>query len=97
LSEKESEFENILEDLDKTEVLIVIKLETRKFRKPVTMILGLPKGKNDLKQIARTLKKKLATGGTAKDDAILLQGDHREDARDELVKLGYPGSQIEVQ
>jgi translation initiation factor 1 len=97
LSDKESEFKDILKDLDKSEVRIVVRLETRKFRKPVTMVLGLPKGKDDLEQIARQLKKKLATGGTAKDGAILLQGDHREDARDELAELGYPSTQIEVQ
>ena len=97
MSEKESEFEDVLKDLDKSEVRIVVRLETRKFRKPVTMVLGLPKEKQDLEQIARNLKKKLATGGTAKEGAILLQGDHRDDVRDELVKLGYSASQIEVQ
>ena len=97
LAEKDTEFEDLLKDLDKTEVRIVVRLETRKFRKPVTMVLGLPKGKDDLEELARSLKKKLATGGTAKDRAILLQGDHREDTRDELVNIGYPSSQIEVQ
>jgi translation initiation factor 1 len=97
LSEKESEFDDVLRELDKTEVRIVVRLETRKFRKPVTMILGLPKGKHDLEQVARDLKKKLATGGTAKEGTILLQGDHREAARDELMGLGYQATQIEVQ
>jgi translation initiation factor 1 len=97
LSQKESEFEDVLRELDKSDVRIVIRLETRKFRKPVTMVLGLPKEKHDIVEIARNLKKKLATGGTAKDGAILLQGDHRDDALDELIKLGYSASQIEVQ
>ena len=97
LAGKESEFEDALRELDKSEVRIVVRLETRKFRKPVTMVLGLPKEKHDLEEIARDLKRKLATGGTAKEGAILLQGDHREDVRDELVKLGYSASQIEVQ
>ncbi len=61
------------------------------------MVLGLPKEKHDLEEIVRNLKKKMATGGTAKDGEILLQGDHRDDTRDELIKLGYPASQIEVQ
>jgi translation initiation factor 1 len=97
LSEKGSEFEEVLRDLDKTQVRIVVRLETRKFRKPVTIVLGLPKAKHDLEEIARNLKRKLATGGTAKEGTILLQGDHREDIREELIKLGYPSSQIEVQ
>ncbi len=97
MSEKETEFEDVLRELDKSVLRIVVRLETRKFRKPVTMVLGLPKAKHELEEIARVLKKKLATGGTAKDGSILLQGDHRDDARDELVKLGYSASQIEVQ
>jgi translation initiation factor 1 len=97
LSEKESEFEDVLKDLDKSEVQIVIRLETRKFRKPVTIVLGLPREKHDLEVIAHNLKKKLEPGEQQKMVKFLLQGDHRDDTRDELIKLGYPGSQIEVQ
>lgn len=97
MSDKGSEFEDALRELDKSEVRIVIRLETRKFRKPVTMILGLQKEKHDLEKVARDLKKKLATGGTAKDGGILLQGDHRDDVRDALMRLGYQASLIEVQ
>jgi translation initiation factor 1 len=97
LPERDSEFEEILRGLDKNEVRIIVRLETRKFRKPVTMILGLPNSKSDLEQIARSLKRRFATGGTAKEGTILLQGDHREDAREELEGLGYSSSQIEVQ
>jgi len=56
LPERDSEFEEILRGLDKNEVRIIVRLETRKFRKPVTMILGLPNSKSDLEQIARSLK-----------------------------------------
>ncbi|MEM3089418.1 MAG: translation initiation factor, partial [Candidatus Nitrosotenuis sp.] len=42
------------------------------------------------------LKKKYACGGTAKDDYIFLQGDHRETMKETLVKLGYSESSIEV-
>ena len=43
------------------------------------------------------LKKSLATGGSAKDGQVILQGDKREDAKQVLVKLGYSASNIEVQ
>jgi translation initiation factor 1 len=97
LSGKESEFDDALRELDKTEVRIVVRLETRKFRKPVTIVLGLPKGKHELEEVSRELKKKFATGGTAKEGEILLQGDHRDKVREELEKLGFQASQIEVQ
>lgn len=50
----------------------------------------------DLKKIASELKSKLAAGGTVKNGRIEIQGDHRERARDLLVKLGFPESNIMV-
>lgn len=91
------EFGDILKDLDREESRIVVRLELRKFRKPVTVIEGLPKTGAELEEIGRKLKRSLATGGTAKDGLILLQGDHREKAHEELVKFGYSDSNIEVQ
>ncbi|MBS7619416.1 stress response translation initiation inhibitor YciH, partial [Candidatus Bathyarchaeota archaeon] len=44
-----------------------------------------------------TLKAKCACGGTAKNEQILLQGDHRETAKDVLIELGFPRENIEVQ
>lgn len=89
------DFEDYLQDLDKDQVRIIIRVETRRFRKPTTLISGLPK--DSLESVSHELKKKLATGGTAKDGMILLQGDHREAAKQMLLKLGYSGSNMEVQ
>ena len=89
------DFDEYLQDLDKDQVRIIIRVETRRFRKPTTLISGLPK--DSLQNISHELKKKLATGGTAKDGLIILQGDHREAAKEMLLKLGYPGSNVEVQ
>ncbi len=47
--------------------------------------------------MAHELKKKLTTGGSAKDGQVILQGDKREEAKTILVKLGYLESNIEVQ
>lgn len=90
--------EDVVQELDREESRIVIRLELRKFRKPTTMVQGLPENKkNSLKEIAHKLKRSLATGGTAKDGVIILQGDQREGVRTELIRMGYPESSIEVQ
>jgi len=88
---------DILKELDREESKIVIRLEMRRFRKPVTVVEGLSSSESELEETSRKLKKTLATGGTAKNGVILLQGDHRDRVRDELIKFGYPESSIEVQ
>ena len=72
-------------------------METRRFRKPTTLISGIPNERGEQEKVARELKKKLAAGGSAKDGIVMLQGDHREAAKEILVRLGYAASNIEVQ
>ena len=93
----EASFKEVIQELEKEESRIVIRLELRKFRKPTTVIEGLSKDENTLRNVAHKLKHLLATGGTGKDGIVLLQGDHRERAKEELVKMGYSESRIEVQ
>jgi len=57
--------------------------------KTVTAILGLPLDDNDLKQFAKTLKRRCGTGGSGKDGIIVIQGDHREALFEEIKKKGY--------
>jgi len=59
--------------------------------------MGLPNERGELQRVAQELKKKLATGGTAKDGQVIIQGDKREEAKNILVKMGYSESNIEVQ
>lgn len=87
----------VCEELERDETRIVVRLEMRRFRKPTTMIEGLNPKRTDLEKIAHELKSKLACGGTAKEGYILLQGDHRERVKDELVGLGFNEASIEVQ
>ncbi len=42
-----------------------------------------------LQTLVKTLKKKLGTGGTVKDDSLEFQGDIPEKLRTELDKMGY--------
>jgi translation initiation factor 1 len=87
----------VIQELEKEESRIVIRLELRKFRKPTTVIEGLSKDETTLREVAHKLKHSLATGGTGKDGIVLLQGDHRDRAKEELMKMGYSDSRIEVQ
>lgn len=96
-ADEEPSFNEFLEELDKDQVRIIIRVETRKFRKPTTLISGLPQARGELQKVSHELKKRLATGGSAKEGQIILQGDHREAAKEILVKLGYSAPNIEVQ
>jgi translation initiation factor 1 len=87
----------VCEELEIEETRVVIRLEMRRFRKPTTLIEGLNPKRTDLDKITHKLKSKLACGGTAKDGYILLQGDHRDSIKEELVSLGFNESAIEVQ
>jgi translation initiation factor 1 len=87
----------VCEELEKEETRIVVRLEMRRFRKPTTMIEGVNPKRTDLEKIAYKLKSKFACGGTAKEGYILLQGDHRDNIKQELVGLGFNETSIEVQ
>jgi translation initiation factor 1 len=52
---------------------------------------------SDIQRIIKELKSRFACGGTAKDGFIMLQGDHRDDVKGYLVKLGFNDAAIEVQ
>lgn len=43
----------------------------------------------DSKELAKTLKSKLAVGGSERDGEILLQGDVKEKAIKLLIELGF--------
>jgi len=83
-------------DLDIDSTHIIIRLETRRFRKKGTMIEGLDPKINNLGNVARELKHKYACGGTAKDGYVFLQGDHRDTIKATLVKLGFAEETIEL-
>jgi len=53
-------------ELAKDSTKIIIRLETRRFKKKGTMIEGLDPKLNNLETVAKDLKNKYACGGTAK-------------------------------
>jgi translation initiation factor 1 len=84
-------------EMEKESQRIRIRLELRKWGKATTVIDGLDSKRMRLDKLAAILKSKCACGGTAKDQKILLQGDHRDKARSLLIGLGFPEDHIEVQ
>lgn len=93
---EEFDFNTALKELDKSETHLVVRVEFRRWGKPVTIVQGLPKTGRSLAEVAHRLKERLATGGTAKDGVIMLQGDHRARIKAELVKIGFPEDHIEI-
>jgi len=57
--------------------------------KTVTVIRGLPERGTELEARAVELKRLCGAGGTLRDGAVEIQGDHRERIAERLRVLGY--------
>jgi translation initiation factor 1 len=57
--------------------------------KVVSVITGLPLGDGELAALAAELRKRCGSGGTVRNGAIEIQGEHRDTLVAELVKRGY--------
>jgi translation initiation factor 1 len=57
--------------------------------KGVTLITGVPLDADGLQKLAKRLKQKCGAGGSVRDGAIEIQGDHRDALLEELRKQGY--------
>ena len=68
----------------------VLRLE-RKGRggKTVTVVDGLPRNRAFIGELARALKRGCGAGGTAGDQRVEIQGDHREALRTMLRDRGF--------
>ena len=78
---------------EREEQKITVFMEKRRFNKPITMVEGIGDAG---KEVAKHLKSKLACGGTFKNGFIELQGDHRSNIKELLIKLGYDEGRIEI-
>ena len=76
--------------------LVKVRLETRKWGKPYTIIEGINSKSIDLGDLGGKLKAYCACGGTAKEGLIMLQGDHRRKLKKFLVEFGFPEGSIEI-
>jgi translation initiation factor 1 len=57
--------------------------------KTVTIIVGWQHSPEKLTQLLKQLKNHCGSGGTLKDNAIELQGDHKQKLLQFLIDLGY--------
>ncbi|WP_254861499.1 translation initiation factor [Halovivax gelatinilyticus] len=65
-------------DLDTAEQVLSIRMEKRRYGKPVTIVEGFDLPASEVKSIASDLKSAMGTGGTIEEGRIELQGDHRD-------------------
>ena len=67
-----------------------IKLETKnRGGKAATLVIGFIGTDEDLQTLGKALKNFCGTGGSAKDNEIIIQGDQREKVLQWLHKNGY--------
>lgn len=57
--------------------------------KTATIIEGFEISDNEIDEIARTLRKKMGTGGSARGGEILIQGDRKADTISLLKDMGF--------
>jgi translation initiation factor 1 len=57
--------------------------------KTATVITGIPGGAAALEQLAAELKRFCGSGGTVRENAIEIQGDHRDKLAARLTEKGY--------
>lgn len=78
----------IEDDLARTEQQLSIRVESRRYDKPVTIVEGFDDSV-DIDDLASTLKSKVAAGGTVSDGQIELQGDHADRIPEILQDEGF--------
>lgn len=67
---------------------IRIRLDRRASDRVVTVVTGLPGSRDAVAALARSLKAACGAGGTVKDGALELQGDHRDTVEATLAAAG---------
>ncbi len=70
--------------------IVRVRRETKgRGGKTVTVVTGVPGGDDAIKALAGDLKRRCGTGGTVKEGAIEIQGDHAELLVAELARRGF--------
>ena len=72
------------------EQLLKVRLDAKhRGGKVVTLIEGFSGNTADLEQLSKQIKSYCATGGSVKNNEIIIQGDNREKILQYLGKMGY--------
>ena len=74
-------------ELEKEDTRIIVRLE-RRFSKTTTMIEGIDPKQSDVQSIIKELKSRFG-GRHCKRWFIMLQGDHRDDVKGYLLRMGF--------
>ncbi|MBU0636299.1 stress response translation initiation inhibitor YciH [Candidatus Micrarchaeota archaeon] len=74
--------------IEKEQQKINVRTFRRRFGKIVTIVAGLENEKQ-AKELVKTLKRKLACGGTFKENEIELQGEHTKKVKQTLLEEGF--------
>ncbi len=98
MESEDLEFKDILKHLDRESAHFIVRLEKHHSGRLVTIVQphDLIKDSIDLAGLAHKLKETLGTNGEVEGGRIVLHGDHRDQARDELVKLGVSPERVEI-
>jgi translation initiation factor 1 len=84
---------NDLQTLSVSQQKLRLRLDTKqRAGKVVTLIIGFIGNTEDAESLGKQLKNLCGTGGSVKDNEILVQGDHRDKILQWLLKNGYTGS-----
>ncbi len=78
-----------IDEIARETQVIKIELDKRRYGKFVTIVSGFDTKAEDIYELAKTLKKKTAAGGTVKDNKIELQGDQRDRVKKVLEEMGF--------
>lgn len=79
----------VCEDIAREAQKIEVFITRRKFGKLMTVVTGIDSKNIDLKDLVKDLKNQCACGGTAKENRIELQGDHKKQVKKMLLKKGF--------
>ncbi len=73
-----------------TKAGIRIRLDRRASGRVVTLVTGLPGSASEVQALGKALRSACGAGGTVKDGALELQGDHRDRVEAVLAARGLP-------
>ena len=85
----------VCKEIAKESQKVRIRTLRRRFGKFVTIITGVDDPKI-AKELGKTMKSKLACGGTLRGTEIELQGDHKKRAKEILLQEGYKEELIDA-